>query len=32
APADLFADGPIVRLDRGPVPSDAGTPDQGPPF
>lgn len=29
-PADLFADGPLVRLERGSVNSDAGTPDQGP--
>lgn len=29
-PADLFADGPLVRLDRGRVNTDAGTPDQGP--
>jgi NAD(P)H-hydrate repair Nnr-like enzyme with NAD(P)H-hydrate epimerase domain/8-oxo-dGTP pyrophosphatase MutT (NUDIX family) len=29
-PDDLFADGPVVRLDRGRVNSDAGTPDQGP--
>ena len=29
-PADLFSDGPLVRLDRGQVTSDAGTPDQGP--
>jgi NAD(P)H-hydrate epimerase len=29
-PDDLFAAGPLVRLDRGPVNSDAGTPDQGP--
>ncbi len=29
-PADLFADGPLVRLERGEVASDAGTPDQGP--
>ena len=29
-PDELFADGPLVRLDRGEVNSDAGTPDQGP--
>lgn len=29
-PDDLFADGPLVRLERGEVASDAGTPDQGP--
>ena len=29
-PSDLFADGPLVRLERGSVNSDAGTPDQGP--
>ena len=29
-PPDLFADGPRVRLERGSVNSDAGTPDQGP--
>ena len=29
-PPDLFADGPLVRLERGAVNSDAGTPDQGP--
>lgn len=29
-PPDLFADGPLFRLERGPVNSDAGTPDQGP--
>jgi len=29
-PQDLFADGPLVRLERGAVNSDAGTPDQGP--
>lgn len=29
-PADLFSDGPLVRLERGSVNSDAGTPDQGP--
>ena len=29
-PAELFAQGPLVRLDRGAVNSDAGTPDQGP--
>ncbi len=29
-PPDLFADGPLVRLERGDVNSDAGTPDQGP--
>lgn len=28
-PEDLFADGPIFRLERGEVTSDAGTPDQG---
>lgn len=29
-PRDLFAAGPLVRLERGRVNSDAGTPDQGP--
>ena len=29
-PEGLFADGPLVRLDRGRVSTDAGTPDQGP--
>lgn len=29
-PADLFAGGALVRLDREEVASDAGTPDQGP--
>jgi NAD(P)H-hydrate repair Nnr-like enzyme with NAD(P)H-hydrate epimerase domain/8-oxo-dGTP pyrophosphatase MutT (NUDIX family) len=30
-PDELFAEGSLVRLDRGAVASDAGTPDQGPP-